>query len=98
MNQGSDRPQPYSGGCQVIARCVQALRADADAGVAARAGSSSPAAGESHQTIVSSARGSTENRNEALILSGVTHAQEIFQTEEGKRLTHTLLEQFEEYG
>ncbi len=38
------------------------------------------------------------DRNEALILSGDTHAQAIFQTEEGERLMQVILERIEEYG
>lgn len=36
--------------------------------------------------------------NEALLLPGDAHAQAIFQTEEGERLTQTILERSEEYG
>ncbi|MDQ4063398.1 MAG: alpha/beta hydrolase, partial [Actinomycetota bacterium] len=36
--------------------------------------------------------------NEALLLPGDAHAQAIFQTEEGERLTQTILERLEEYG
>jgi hypothetical protein len=38
------------------------------------------------------------DRNEALILPGSAHAQAIFRTEEGDRLTQTILERLEEYG
>lgn len=38
------------------------------------------------------------DENEALILSGDAHAQAIFQTEEGERLTQVILERLEEYG
>jgi pimeloyl-ACP methyl ester carboxylesterase len=38
------------------------------------------------------------DRNEALILPGSAHAQAIFRTEEGDRLTQTILERIEEYG
>ncbi len=38
------------------------------------------------------------DQNEALILSGDAHAQAIFQTEEGERLTRDILERLEEYG
>ncbi len=36
--------------------------------------------------------------NEALLLPGDAHAQAIFQTEEGERLTQTIVERLEEYG
>ena len=38
------------------------------------------------------------DQNEALILPGDAHAQSIFQTEEGERLTRDILERLEEYG
>jgi pimeloyl-ACP methyl ester carboxylesterase len=38
------------------------------------------------------------SENEALLLPGDAHAQAIFQTEEGERLTQTILERLEEYG
>lgn len=38
------------------------------------------------------------DRNEALILPGDAHAQAIFRTEEGERLTQTILNRLEEYG
>lgn len=38
------------------------------------------------------------DQNEALILPGDAHAQAIFQTEEGERLTRDILERLEEYG
>lgn len=37
------------------------------------------------------------DRNEALILQGDTHAQAIFETEEGERLTQAILNRIEEY-
>ncbi|HLL40218.1 MAG TPA: hypothetical protein VK357_11210 [Rubrobacteraceae bacterium] len=38
------------------------------------------------------------DENEALLLSGDAHAQAIFRTDEGERLTQTVLERLEEYG
>ena len=38
------------------------------------------------------------SENEALLLPGDAHAQAIFQTEEGERLTQTIVERLEEYG
>ena len=38
------------------------------------------------------------DRNEALILPGSAHAQASFRTEEGDRLTQSVLERIEEYG
>jgi len=38
------------------------------------------------------------DRNEALILPGDAHAQAIFQSEEGERLTRAILERLEQYG
>ena len=38
------------------------------------------------------------DRNEALILPSSAHAQAIFRTEEGDRLTQSVLERIEEYG
>jgi hypothetical protein len=38
------------------------------------------------------------DRNEALILPGDAHAQAIFQSEEGERLTRAILERLERYG
>ncbi len=38
------------------------------------------------------------DQNEALILPGDAHAQAIFQTQQGERLTQDILERLEEYG
>ena len=38
------------------------------------------------------------DENEALLLPGYAHAQAIFRTDEGERLTQTILERLEEYG
>lgn len=38
------------------------------------------------------------DRNEALILPGDAHAQAIFETEEGERLTQAILDRLDEYG
>ena len=49
-------------------------------------------------TVRSMAEEAPGGRNEALILPGDAHAQAIFETDQGERLTRTILERLEEDG
>ncbi len=50
------------------------------------------------EEVIRMAEEAPGSENGALLLPGDVHAQAIFQTEEGERLTQTILERLEEYG